>query len=269
MASTAQINYLKSLLSKVMGASVEDYSIDNDTPVKAASWLIDKLKSGYKVTVEEWKAELRNHIRNASPVPSELVKPDSGMYDKSIFEYLLRGVTDPTLRKFSEALIEKVPDYFYRVPASTGGKNHPQFAQGTGGLVRHTMGCLKVAEELLDNPLFTSELPELGDQMLRVALAFHDSFKQGLNFDGYAFEHPLWPRRVYEKELKGTLGFTPEQEEIVDQVLSAIDSHMGPWNKDSWGRSHVTLPIPETPLEKLTHLADYIASRKFITLPEV
>jgi hypothetical protein len=47
-------------------------------------------------------------------------------------------------------------------------------------------------------------------------------------------------------------------------MANAIISHMGQWNT-SW-REYGVLPLPNTPEQKVLHLADYLASRKDINL---
>ena len=42
-------------------------------------------------------------------------------------------------------LIGLLPDYFFRVAASSTGKYHPAFSLGEGGLLRHTKAAVRIA----------------------------------------------------------------------------------------------------------------------------
>ena len=72
------------------------------------------------------------------------------MKNIKLFERELELIVDEELRMVVKAyLLERVPDYFWTDGASSSGKYHPQFAQGEGGLVRHTKAVVMFAEELL------------------------------------------------------------------------------------------------------------------------
>ena len=72
------------------------------------------------------------------------------MKNIKLFERELELIVDEELRMVVKAyLLERVPDYFWTDGASSSGKYHPKFAQGEGGLVRHTKAVVMFAEELL------------------------------------------------------------------------------------------------------------------------
>ena len=48
-------------------------------------------------------------------------------------------------------MLDKLPDYFYHVPASSTGKYHPSFSLGEGGLLRHTKAAVRIAYELFND----------------------------------------------------------------------------------------------------------------------
>ena len=41
-----------------------------------------------------------------------------------------------------------LPEYFFEVAASSTGKYHPVYALGVGGLVRHTIAAVEIANEM-------------------------------------------------------------------------------------------------------------------------
>lgn len=263
MASQAQVNYARGLMTK---NGVVGIHVDSDTPTKAASWLIDELKGGYEPTEEEWEGILRKYSDVQQP-QAPAAKKEGGGYDKGVFDSTLAKIKSPTIRTFLSAMIDQLPAYFYHVAASSTGKYHPEFALGEGGLVRHTLAAEQVADDILEDTAFRAQLPQGGSDMVRAAIAIHDGWKHGLEAQAgkyTIFGHPLVPRKVYESKLKGKLGFNEEQEAVIEQILSAIDSHMGPWNTSKY--EDTQLPVPETPLQLTVHLCDYMASRKYLTL---
>ena len=72
------------------------------------------------------------------------------MKNIKLFEREINLIVDEDLRMAVKSYMEEaVPDYFWTDGASSSGKYHPQFAQGEGGLVRHTKAVVMFAEELL------------------------------------------------------------------------------------------------------------------------
>ena len=71
------------------------------------------------------------------------------MYQKDkVFIDELKWIQSDKLREFATAVVQKLPDYFFDVPASSTGKYHSKTACGPGGLVRHTKAALMIAEDL-------------------------------------------------------------------------------------------------------------------------
>mgnify|MGYP006994349237 CR=1 FL=1 len=61
-------------------------------------------------------------------------------------------IKDNKKREDVKYLVNKLPDYFFEIPASSTGKYHPSFASSENGLVKHTKVAVRIAKELLDNP---------------------------------------------------------------------------------------------------------------------
>ena len=67
-----------------------------------------------------------------------------------VFQTELKEIQTENIRKYAELAIQNVlPEYFFYVPASSTGKYHPEYAIGTGGLVRHTKAMAKIAIDVL------------------------------------------------------------------------------------------------------------------------
>ncbi len=179
---------------------------------------------------------------------------------KDIFKEELSRFTNENVRKSAEYVLEQLPDYFYTVPASSTGKYHPSFSLGEGGLVRHVKAAMIILEEMFQNEVFCS-CDEYKKDLIRMALLLHDGFKHGLVGTGYTVvEHPVI-MADYLVENKDKLFISEDDAKF---VASLIRCHMGPWNKDRFGK--VIMPVPKTEEEKLVHLCDYIASRKCIEI---
>ena len=56
----------------------------------------------------------------------------------AMFSKEIGSIVDDDLRKLATEVIAQADDYFFTIPASSTGKNHPPFSLGEGGLVRHT-----------------------------------------------------------------------------------------------------------------------------------
>ena len=179
-----------------------------------------------------------------------------------VFNTELNYIKDIKIRESTKFLLEKLPDYFYTMPASMSGLHHPEFSFGKGGLVRHTKAAVRIAIELFrDNVFNTFEFNEHSQDLILMALLLHDGFKQGKVESGHtAFDHPLIAAEfVFQNITKLSMN----QLDTL-QVRRLIVSHMGPWNIDENGNK--VLPLPIRYDEKFVHLCDYLASRDFLNI---
>ena len=172
------------------------------------------------------------------------------------------SVQDEDVKKFMEQCIQTIPEYWYKVPASSTGKYHPNYALGDGGLMRHTIALLRFFDRLMRNSMYGSPFTNREMDLMRVACLMHDSRKSGSDADfsrsKYTrFDHPLLAANVI-RDIE-TDYISDEEKEL---VASAIESHMGQWNKDTYGKSDVELPLPKTKYQKIVHLVDYLAAQK-------
>ena len=160
------------------------------------------------------------------------------------------------------ALTSRLPDYFWEIPASSTGKYHPQCDLGEGGLVRHSIMVATIADELVTSELFVEDT-ELNHDIARAAGLFHDCLKNGpVGEDGSYNEHTDFMHPVYASNfIAGGLSGEVDPE-IVTAIADSIASHMGKWNTSKYAEGE--LKVPETPMQKLVHCADYTASRKWV-----
>jgi 23S rRNA maturation-related 3'-5' exoribonuclease YhaM len=174
-----------------------------------------------------------------------------------VFQKELDNIKDDSIRSFVVTALKKLPDYFYEVPASSGGKYHPSYASGEGGLVRHTIAATRIAVELFRMGCFTYSEQE--KDIILASLILHDGCKSGLRKSQYTVtEHPLIVAKFVkeDEEIKNCVS-----EEVVNLIASCIESHMGIWNYDYKTKKEV-LPKPSTKLQHFVHWCDYLASRK-------
>jgi hypothetical protein len=180
----------------------------------------------------------------------------------SYFEEELELITDSKLKVFVQhCLNEKVPDYFFTMPASTTGKYHPEYSLGEGGLVRHTKAAVKIANDLLAIEQH-AELAKFKSEII-AALILHDSVKKGYAGNSFtAAEHPLCAVNLVltantEKKLL-SIG----QAKLICDLIA---SHMGQWNTAFKSTAEI-LPKPKTDLQKFVHMCDYLASRRYLNV---
>lgn len=192
------------------------------------------------------------------------------MNKHELFTNELNTFANEDIKEFAKVLLDDAPDYFYEVAASSTGKYHPQYALGEGGLMRHTKSVVRFYNHLMNieqnKSIFTDREIDLG----RISCLAHDIQKSGTE-ESYieksnngenkvftVFDHPLLAAKYIMLYKDKYL-----TEEELKFIAMGIGSHMGQWNTDK-RNPNITLPKPKTEMQKIVHLADYLASRKDI-----
>lgn len=179
----------------------------------------------------------------------------------AVFERELKYIKKDSYRNDAMYLIDALPDYFFEIPAASTGKYHPAYAQGDGGLVRHTKAAVRIAYELLENPAIGNKYTANEKDLMLIGLMIHDGLKLGKERNKYTqFNHPLLIGELL-KENKKNLNFSDEELQFISDVVA---SHMGPWTKDYDGNE--VLPYPKTKYQNFVHMCDFLASRKVINI---
>lgn len=179
----------------------------------------------------------------------------------AVFKRELKYIRNDSYRNDVMYLLDSLPDYFFEIAAASTGKYHPAYAQGEGGLVRHTKSAVRMAYELLSDPAIGNKYTTDEQDLMMIALLLHDGLKLGKEKSKYTkFDHPLLAGE-FIKENKSNLNFSDEE---IKFLVDAIASHMGPWTKDYDGNE--VLPYPKTKYQNFVHMCDYLASRKFINV---
>ena len=178
-----------------------------------------------------------------------------------VFTKELSYIKDSRILENSKKLINLLPDYFFEVPASSTGKYHPGFAQGEGGLVRHTKAAVRIAYEILSDDSLCNDYTDIDMDLVIIGLIMHDGFKYGLEKGKYTLvNHPMIAAKVI-RDNKDNLTLSDEE---LSKLSGMVEAHMGPFNKDFNG--NVMMPLPKNKYEKFVHMCDLLASKKFLDI---
>ena len=179
----------------------------------------------------------------------------------ALFEKEIAYIETESIKDFFKKAITLVPDYFFEVPAASSGKFHSVLECGFGGLVYHTRSVAKVASYLVNLQQYKSKLNEVERDCVICASLLHDCIKHDWeNKTGFSVhQHPVLAAEFVktDERLDGIVS-----DEIRAMIGDAIASHSGEWTTSK--RSKIILPSPQTLVQELTHLSDYIASRSDI-----
>ncbi len=160
-----------------------------------------------------------------------------------------------------KTLIALLPDYFFEIPAASTGKYHPSYAQGNGGLLRHTKAAVRIGYELLSDPSIGDKYTSDEKDLMLMALLLHDGLKLGKERAKYTkFDHPILAAEFIEEHMD-EISLTDSEIEFVGDC---IKTHMGPWTTDYDGNE--VLEKPHTKYQNFVHMCDYLASRKCLEL---
>jgi hypothetical protein len=94
-----------------------------------------------------------------------------------IFKTELDYIKDDKIRKFTEATLLKLPDYFFTMAASTSGRYHPKFSLGDGGLIRHTKVAVRLLVDIIS--LEMMKYSDLEKDIMISSTTLHDGKKAG------------------------------------------------------------------------------------------
>lgn len=169
----------------------------------------------------------------------------------AICQPVLSLIHNDDIRKFTEQLLEDADDYFFVEPASSSGKYHPEYALGEGGLLRHSISVAFILNEILSTDCY--EFTDDEKDLLICAALTHDIKKYGNGQKHTTKDHPkLASDYIIKEQIKSRLIADYES----DFVSDAVKSHMGKYGDEK----------PKTDAQKLLHIADCLASRKWIDI---
>lgn len=176
---------------------------------------------------------------------------------------VLDTIENEDIKEFAVALLDELPEYIWTVPASSTGKYHPAYSLGDGGLMRHQIAVVRFLNFFFELEQYGSKLTSREMDLMRVAGLVHDGMKSGtqeqFEKSKYTkFEHPM----LMAIKVRECTDYLPLNE--LELIADVISKHMGQWNTDK--KSSITLPKPSDKFSRMLHVADYLASRKSLTM---
>lgn len=182
----------------------------------------------------------------------------------SLVKPVLDTFENEDIKEFTMVLLDNLPEYIWHVGASSTGKYHPAYSLGEGGLMRHQMAVVRFLNFFFELEQYNNKLASREMDLMRLAGLMHDGRKSGSQEDyeksKYTkFDHPIQMANV----IRSYDGQYLNHEEI-EMIAEAISKHMGAWNTDR--KSSTVLPKPNDKFSRMLHVADYLASRKCLTM---
>ena len=177
---------------------------------------------------------------------------------------VLMTIVNEDIREFAKVLVEGLPSYIWEVGASSTGKYHPAYSLGIGGLMRHQIAVVRFLNFFFELEQYNTKFTTREMDLMRVAGLCHDGRKSGEQLDyeksKYTkFDHPLQMANIIRSYDGQYLGH-----DELEFIAHCIESHMGQWCTDK--KSSTVLPKPLDVYQHFVHLADYLASRKDLTM---
>ena len=177
---------------------------------------------------------------------------------------ILETIVNDDIREFAKVLVEGLPAYIWEVGASSTGKYHPAYSLGLGGLMRHQIAVVRFLNYFFELEQYNTKFTSREMDLMRVSAICHDGRKSGEQSDyeksKYTrFDHPLQMANV----IRSYDGQYLNHDEL-EFCAHCVESHMGSWNTDR--KSNAVLPKPMDEYQHFVHLADYLASRKDLTM---
>ena len=181
-----------------------------------------------------------------------------------LVEPILDTIENKDIKEFAIVLLDSLPEYIWTVPASSTGKYHPAYSLGEGGLMRHQMAVVRFLNFFFELEQYSSKLTSREMDLMRVAGLVHDGMKSGsqeqFSSSKYTkFEHPIMMAAM----IRSFDGKYLNHDEI-ELIAEAVSKHMGSWNTDK--KSSTVLPKPNDKFSRMLHVADYLSSRKCLTM---
>ena len=179
-------------------------------------------------------------------------------------EPILATIVNEDIREFAKVLVEKLPDYIWHVGASSTGKYHPAYSLGDGGLMRHQIAVVRFLNYFFELEQYNTKFTSRECDLMRVAGLVHDGRKSGEQLD---YEHSKYTKFDHPIQMANVIRSYDGQylsHDELEFMAHCVESHMGQWSTDR--KSDVVLPKPMDECQHFVHLADYLASRKDLTM---
>lgn len=189
--------------------------------------------------------------------------------DLSDFEEILSKIKDDNVRNYTQEWLQAAPEYIFTVPASSSGKYHPACDLGDGGLKRHLINTAWMLSVILELEQYKGKFNQTEIDLMISAALLHDLLKSGWQKDfekdsRTRFDHP----KLMAEAVRCKNTMVHQLPDAYTSIIAdCIETHMGQWTTSSYYDGE-PLKKPETEMQKLVHLADYIVSRRDITIAQ-
>ena len=168
------------------------------------------------------------------------------------------------IKEFAIVLLDDMPDYIWHVGASSTGKYHPAYSLGEAGLMRHQIAVVRFLNFFLELEQYNSKLTSRERDLIRLSGLIHDGRKSGSQEDYEKSKYTRFNHPVLMADVVRSFDGKHLNHEEIELIADTISRHMGQWNVDN--KTKVELPKPNTKYARMVHVADYLASRKCLTM---
>ncbi len=168
------------------------------------------------------------------------------------------------IKEFAIVLLDDLPEYIWHVGASSTGKYHPAYSLGDGGLMRHQVAVVRFLNFFLELEQYGSKLSSRERDLIRLAGFIHDGRKSGSQEDYESSKYTRFNHPVLMADVVRSFDGKYLSNEEIELVADTISKHMGQWNVDN--KTNFELPKPNNKYARMVHVADYLASRKCLTM---
>ena len=168
------------------------------------------------------------------------------------------------IKEFAIALLDDMPDYIWHVGASSTGKYHPAYSLGEAGLMRHQIAVVRFLNFFLELEQYNSKLTSRERDLIRLSGLIHDGRKSGSQEDYEKSKYTKFNHPVLMADVVRSFDGQYLNHDEIELIADTISRHMGQWNVDK--KTKVELPKPNNKYARMVHVADYLASRKCLTM---
>lgn len=130
--------------------------------------------------------------------------------------------------------------------------------------MRHQIAVVRFLNFFFELEQYNSKLTSREMDLMRLAGLMHDGRKSGSQEDYEKSKYTKFDHPIQMAEIIRSYDGQYLNHEEIEMVAEAISKHMGAWNTDK--KSTFALPKPNDKFSRMLHTADYLASRKCLTM---
>lgn len=181
-----------------------------------------------------------------------------------LVEPVLDTFENEDIKEFAIILLDDMPDYIWHVGASSTGKYHPAYSLGEAGLMRHQIAVVRFLNFFLELEQYGSKLTSRERDLIRLSGLIHDGRKSGSQEDYEKSKYTRFNHPILMADVVRSFDGKYLNHDEIEMIADTISRHMGQWNIDK--KTNAELPKPNNKFARMVHVADYLASRKCLTM---